>query len=70
MGVRCSQCHTEFTLESEGAGDEHGACPTCGAEAGLEPVKAVPPAMRAFGTVLGTVIVVAVVGDLISRIVG
>ncbi len=67
MGVRCSQCHTEFSLDE---GGEHSACPQCKAEAGLEPVKGVPPPMRAFGTVLGVVLVVALAGDLLSRIAG
>jgi len=68
VGVRCSQCHTVFSLEEEGT--EHHACPTCKAEAGLEPVTGVPPAMRMFGAVLGLVVLVAIAGDLVSRIAG
>ena len=67
MDVRCSQCHTEFDLDE---GDAHVACPKCKAEAGLDPVKGIPPAMRAFGMLLGGVIVVAFAGDIVTRIAG
>lgn len=67
MDLRCSQCHTEF---GPGEGDAHTACPKCKAEAGLEPVKTIPPAMRAFGMLLGSVILVAVAGDVVTRIAG
>ena len=67
MQVQCANCHTAFDLEE---GGEHTACPNCGAEAGLEPVKGIPPAMRTFGVVLGLVVASVIVGDLVSRIVG
>jgi hypothetical protein len=60
---RCSRCHHAF----EGDGE---ACPNCKAEAGLEPVHGVPPAMRMFGLLLGTVIVVAIGGGLLTRLTG
>ena len=66
MGVRCSRCHTVFSVE---AGAEP-ACPQCKAEAGLEPIKAVPGPMRAFGLLLGAVLVAVLAGDLLSRVSG
>lgn len=72
--LRCSQCHTEFERSAadqpEMGQSVHDRCPTCNAEAGLEPIKAVPPAMRAFGALLGAAVVLAVAGDLVSRIAG
>lgn len=60
MEFRCSQCHTVFSAE----GDEPGACPNCKAEAGLEPVKGIPVAMKLFGTLLSAVLVATVAGTL------
>lgn len=68
MPVRCSQCHKQFSLE--GGHDEGAACPKCKAEAGLEPVKGVPPAMRAFGGLLAVVIIGAVTAELLARTLG
>ena len=65
--VRCSRCHTVFTPK---AGEEEPACPQCKAEAGLEPVKAVPGPMRAFGLVLAGVLLAVLAGDLLSRLSG
>ena len=65
MDVRCANCHTAFSVDE---GDEEAQCPTCKAEAGLEPAKAVPPAMRSFGLLLAAILVSALVGDILARI--
>lgn len=65
MQVVCSFCHTRFDDgpgrgqgqgEGEGeAGHAHLRCPSCGAEAGIEPIKAeTPKPMRLFGALLAT----------------
>ncbi len=66
MHYRCARCHHEFASE----GDERLACSSCGAEAGLEPIHGTPVAMKLFGLLLGGVIVMAVGGGLLSRMVG
>lgn len=72
MQVVCSFCHTRFeggparSSDSEGEGETghaHLRCPKCGAEAGIEPIKAdTPKPMQLFGALLaaaGFVVVVA-----------
>lgn len=61
MELVCSRCHTHF--ESESA---HGAhCPTCGAEAGLEVEHGGNFSIRAFGSLLGVCVTMAVVSVLL-----
>ena len=64
---RCARCHQEFSSTATGA---ELACPNCKAEAGLEPVHAVPVAMKLFGMVVAGVIALAVGGGLLSRLMG
>lgn len=60
MRYLCSQCHAGLEAEPE---DEHKVCPSCKAEAGLEPIKeTVPDAMRYFGAILLTLSVLAIGG--------
>jgi len=67
VSYRCARCHHEFSAtEGEGA----LACPKCKAAAGLEPVGEVPMAMKLFGMVLVGVIVLALGGGLLSRLMG
>jgi hypothetical protein len=64
MRVLCSNCHTAFEVAPE---DEHKVCPTCKAEAGLEPIKdGIPTVMKLFGSVLVAVAVLVVAGSLIG----
>lgn len=64
MRYACSYCHTIFEAEPDA---EHKACPTCKAEAGLEPVKTgAPNAMRYFGLVLLVIAVLAVGGVVVG----
>lgn len=67
MTYVCSQCHQELTA-AEGESPER--CTNCGAEAGLEKVKAVPVAMKVFGLVVIGSLVAAASGDVISRLAG
>lgn len=66
MPYLCSRCHTRFDAEA----DAHEmACPSCHAEAGLEPVKTeVPMAMQLFGTVLALATFLAVLGSALALI--
>ena len=66
MHYLCARCHHEFAVEGEG----ELVCPSCGAEAGLEPIHGVPVAMKIFGMVLAAVVVFAIGGGLVSRLVG
>ena len=60
MRYTCSQCHAGFEGTPD---DEHMVCPSCKAEAGLEPVKeSTPAAMRYFGAVLLALAVLAIGG--------
>lgn len=60
----CSNCHTAFEVQPE---DEHKVCPSCKAEAGLEPIrKDTPMAMQYFGSLLLVVAVLVVGGGLIG----
>ncbi len=78
MQYRCSRCHTHFRgpehAKADGGDDSHGgeglSCPQCKAEAGLEPVKRVPPAMLMFAMFLGTALIASVVGGLVTMVSG
>ena len=60
MRYTCSQCHAGFEAEPD---NEHMVCPSCKAEAGLEPAKeSTPAAMRYFGAVLLALAVLAIGG--------
>jgi hypothetical protein len=61
----CSKCHHAFSAE-----EAPSACPNCKAEAGLEPQKGVPMAMKLFGLLVVGVLAAAASGGLISRIAG
>ena len=65
MQYHCSKCHHAFAAD-----EAPEACPNCKAEAGLEPQKAVPMAMKLFGLLVVGVFVAAASGGLISRIAG
>ncbi len=65
MEYRCSACHTAF-----GADSPPHACPKCGAEAGLEPHHPVPMPMRAFGLLVGGVLVASAVGGMLGMFAG
>lgn len=67
MRVHCAQCHHGWDVPGD---QEPTQCPNCGAEAGLEPVHAPPPAMRLFGMLLAGVIAAAVTGGVLSRFAG
>jgi hypothetical protein len=62
VDYRCSQCHHRWAA----SGDAPHACPSCRAEAGLEPAVEVPMPMRAFALVLGGAIVLALVGTALA----
>jgi uncharacterized paraquat-inducible protein A len=64
-GYRCSQCHTAFEAEAEPE-----RCPSCGAEAGLEPQHRAPMPMRLFGVWLVSAIVLAVAAGVVGRVLG
>lgn len=66
MHYVCARCHQEFSAAAEG----ELACPRCKAEAGLEPVHGVPLPMKLFGMVLAFVLVLAVGGGLLGRLLG
>ena len=70
MQFRCARCHHEFSASSEGEGEGELACPNCKAEAGLEPIHGIPFAMKLFGMLLAGVVVLALGGGLLSRLVG
>lgn len=58
MLYECARCHERFTVD----GEAH-VCPNCGAEAGLEKHKArLPFPMMAFGGLLATAVLMALVG--------
>ena len=57
--MTCSRCHCELEQPEE---SESAKCPSCGAEAGLEPVKATPFPMRLFAFSLVGAALVAVSG--------
>jgi len=63
MEYRCARCHTAISVAD---GDSPHACPSCKAEAGLEPHKKIPTAMALFGLVIGCALVVTVVGGVLS----
>jgi hypothetical protein len=60
----CARCHQQFSAAAKGP----LACPRCKAEAGLEPVHAVPLPMKLFGMVLAAVLVLALGGGLLGRL--
>lgn len=66
MHYVCSRCHHHFSATTEG----ELACPQCKAEAGLEPEHAVPLPMKLFGMVLAGVLVLAMGGGLLGRLLG
>lgn len=66
MHYVCSRCHFQLSAEAEA----ELACPRCKAEAGLEPVHGVPLPMKVFGMVLAFVLVLAVGGGLLGRVLG
>jgi len=66
----CSQCHTRLEGQGEGGTEPPHRCTTCGAEAGLEKEKGVPPAMRYFGFVVAGAAVAALSGSIVSRLAG
>ena len=68
----CSRCHTHLEGEGENheGGDRPHRCPHCGAEAGLEEVKGVAPAMRYFGFIVAGAAVAALSGGIVSRLAG
>ncbi len=63
MQFRCSRCHTSIAGKD---GEHPERCPNCGAEAGLEPVKSIPLAMKLFGLVVGGALVATVVSVVIA----
>jgi hypothetical protein len=64
MRVLCSHCHTAFEVAPE---QEHKSCPTCKAEAGLEPIRDdTPPPMKMFGAVLLVLAVTILGGSLLG----
>jgi hypothetical protein len=65
MQFRCARCHHAW----EPSGDPPTACPNCKAEAGLEPVTGIPPAMRLFGLLLGGVLLLALSGGFLGLLV-
>lgn len=67
MAYLCSKCHTRLEGEGDSAPER---CTNCGAEAGLEKEKGVPPAMRYFGLVLAGAALAAFSGGIVSRIAG
>ena len=71
MHYRCARCHHEFSAGAPGEDEGRElSCPRCKAEAGLEPVHGVPVAMKLFGMLLAAVVVLAVGGGVVGRIMG
>ncbi|MCX4243292.1 hypothetical protein [Paraliomyxa miuraensis] len=68
MHYVCAKCHQEFSAGSEGEGEL--SCPRCKAQAGLEPVHGVPVAMKVFGMLLAAVVVLALGGGVVGRLMG
>jgi hypothetical protein len=68
MEYHCSRCHQRFAAPPSSSEQElHDlCCPRCKAEAGLEPVKATPLAMKLFAAFLGTALVATVVGGVLT----
>jgi NAD-dependent SIR2 family protein deacetylase len=68
MEYHCSRCHQRFAgAATEGEQEAHGLhCPRCKAEAGLEPVKPTPLAMKLFAAFLGTAVVAIAAGSILS----
>ncbi len=66
MHYVCARCHQGFSAEAEG----ELACPRCKAEAGLEPEHGVPLPMKVFGMVLTGVLVLALGGGALGRLLG
>lgn len=66
MHYLCARCHHEFTAK----GEDELACPRCKAEAGLEAVHGIPVAMKLFGMLLAAVVVLALGGGLVGRMMG
>ncbi len=66
MQYLCARCHHAFSAETE----SELACPRCKAEAGLEPVHGVPIAMKLFGMALAGIVVLAIGGGLLGRVLG
>ena len=64
MEYRCARCHTTFSVAE---GEVVHACPQCKAEAGLEPAgKEMPLAMAIFSLVIGSAVLMTVVGGVLS----
>jgi hypothetical protein len=64
MRYVCSNCHTPLDGEPT---DEHQVCPSCKAEAGIEPVKEhTPMAMQLFGIVLLVAAIATIGGSLVG----
>lgn len=68
MHYVCARCHLEFTPKAEAEGEP--SCPRCKAEAGLEPVHGIPIAMKLFGMLLAAVVVLALGGGVVGRMMG
>lgn len=68
MHYVCARCHHQFS--AAGTPEAELACPRCKAEAGIEPVHGVPIPMKLFGMVLACVLVLAVGGGLLGRLLG
>lgn len=68
MHYVCARCHLEFTPKAEAEGEL--SCPRCKAEAGLEPVHGIPIAMKLFGMLLAAVVVLALGGGVVGRMMG
>ena len=64
MEYRCARCHTTFSVAE---GEAVHACPHCKAEAGLEPAgKKMPVAMAIFSLVIGSAVLMTVLGGVLS----
>ena len=66
----CSQCHTHLQGEGDNHAERPHRCTNCGAEAGIEPVAGVPPAMRFFGFIVAGAAVAALSGGIVGRLAG
>lgn len=69
MHYVCARCNFHFPAPAPAEGSEL-ACPRCKAEAGLEPVHGVALPMKLFGMVLTAVLVLALGGGLLGRMLG